>query len=343
MTVICQLCKKVQKGDINGRCNESSCIGRLEEAFRCNSCHQIQKGPIGKKCITTGCFGELKRQKMTANQPKSVVPSSHVVFPTASEEKKFSSEPQVTGAVPQLSGEKVQFRAQLEAKLKTGPTVPTKSQAKETVSTIEAPKVLKSEIPVHTVKTRNLVADVQFVTNLMKSSELRKIIIINMLDSYEPSEGAKKAIQLTKDSLKLKEMTLTMNVLVKDAPSWNTMGFKSLASGFAACQQCVAIMFHKLVQSPTFSSCIQLVHITGHHFLVFGEMNRGEWVQNKAYVVDLWLQNLHRPKVESLATLGNDSPAWQVCVTQLLDKQQTFYAKWFPNWQIDLTYDPLLT
>ena len=356
MVVICPLCKTVQRGNSGDKCNQIGCIGKLEEAFKCNRCDTIQRA--GDKCIKPGCVGgELKRQKQKTDQPTPVRPSSHVVLPTASEQKVFAgasgkvadkgtshgqSATQLKTTSSQESGAKTKFRAQLEAQLKTGPPTSKKLPTKEIIPSDDAPKILKSEIPIRTAKIRDMAKDVQFVTGLMKSAELRKIVIINMLQSYGPSEGAKHALKLAEHLPGIKDMAQTMMILVKDAHSWDLMGLKAFNSGFAACQQCVAIMFHKLVQNPLFSSCIQLVHVPGHHFLVFGERDKGDWKKNRTYIVDLWLQNLHRPKAASLAQLGDDNPGWSLCVTQLLDPNQTYYLEWLPKWEIDLTYDPLI-
>jgi hypothetical protein len=73
-------------------------------------------------------------------------------------------------------------------------------EEKEKSPVTEPPKVLRSEIPARTINKRSVDQDVGFVTALMKSVELRKIVIINLLEDYEPTPGARKALEWTQHS-----------------------------------------------------------------------------------------------------------------------------------------------
>jgi hypothetical protein len=361
---ICGTCSCTQIGTPFGKCNQLRCNGRLEDAWRCGGCDLVQVKGTGscRKCSSVLALVE----EVVGRRPIPVGVQSHRVMPTA------ANLPRTLPAIPQQAQAQVAIRkadvapgsivqpqrvplvadqtpsrtalkSNLEAALKKGPSqIVRESATVAPTPIIDAPKVVRSVIPAPTATQRKLVQDCAFVESLLRTKELRSIIVPNTLRDYDPTEGGLQAAGWATEE-ELKAMNITMAVLLPDAQAWDLMGKKALLAGAAACQQCVAIMFHKIVQNPAFSSCIQLVHVKGHHFLMFGEPKNGKWQVDKLYVVDLWVQNLRRPKVKTKAELGNDSPDWKPGLVKYGDPGQTFYADRAQggDWAVDLDYDPL--
>jgi hypothetical protein len=174
---------------------------------------------------------------------------------------------------------------------------------------------------------------------IMSSTEMREIIVVNMLADYDPSEGARAAIEATKNHEGLKTMTATMSMVPQDARAWYIMGSQVYRSKFAACQQCVAAVFYKFASDPLWTSPIQLVHVPGHHFVLFGSVKKnGDW--DKCYIVDLWVQNLHRPKKEGSKKWGHESSGWTLQVLDWDGNDAGWYQNKSSQIAVDLYWDP---
>ncbi|MGF6597376.1 hypothetical protein P3T23_002093 [Paraburkholderia sp. GAS448] len=345
MLRICNTCHAIQKKNSSGKCNQRGCSGKLEKAWKCSACDKVQESTFSNKCRERGCKGVLQKLKDEiahgSAPPRDVMPSSHVYMGTASQASSLVVEKDESKSSEPIGN----IHDRLNLMLAKGPPpvrLPASSPTTPVLQTESAPKVLRSEIPSRSPHLKlDIERDAGIARALMASREMRRIVVTNMLADYDPSDGARKALKMTQSSSsKMSEMTATMLVNPTDAPGWDLMGAKALRSQFAACQQCVAIVFHKLIQNPAFSSTIRLIHVPGHHFLVFGDFS-GSSSGWRVYIVDLWLQNLHRPDCDSVGDLDRDSSEWQVLVIRLDDDKQTWYRDRLSQWVTDLEHDPM--
>lgn len=342
MLRICDLCRAVQAKNTSGRCGELRCNGTLSKAWLCTSCETPQAKSFFGGCGKKGCQGELKKLREIPSSSSSsirpVVPEPNRFFPTASQLSKLEVEEEKTSQ----SSSSGDIRERLMQMHRNGPPKVVRPVFSQPQTVIEdAPKIVRSEIPDRTAKQRDHAADRRIAEQLMSSPEMRRIVVINMLAEYKPSAGARAALKLIEGSEALKQMTLSMTVVPTTAMEWNRLGATAFGQKCGACQQCVGIVFYKLLQEPLFSSPIRLIRVPGHHFVMFGDFNSTS-PDSTTYIVDLWLQNLHRPDCKTLADLSEPSADWPVSVMRCDSPEAEWYVGYRSSWTCDLEYSPVI-
>lgn len=149
-----------------------------------------------------------------------------------------------------------------------------------------------------------LARDKATAEELLQQPAMRRIAVMDA-DSYGGSAGAIELCQRMQNDPYFPNYKHSHNTTPKTADAWEGLGKNTKKWGLGNCHQCMAAAFAGLKAVQGWSSSIELVrfeagHKSGHHFLVVGRPKPSvtfnqttDW--GNAFVVDLWLQNLHRP------------------------------------------------
>jgi hypothetical protein len=210
-------------------------------------------------------------------------------------------------------------------------TTPSTSRPLRVDTTPQVESARKAERKINA----GLLADGQKADQICKSKEMRAIVVMNPNSHYNPTEAAVKAAKRKEQSSPhFQKYKTSMSTLPgQDPKAWALLGEKTFNWKMGNCQQIMAALFYKLSNESGWSSAIELVHNSGHHFLLIGrpevELTDSDSLGDCFYA-DLWFQNLHRPE--------DEGGTWQAPVQKA--KESKFVVGNLRKLKVDLRWQP---